>query len=66
MANAGPNRASIKRDPFKIDFYNNDQLKVSVNARGLMRFEHFRSKPNSINQVSRKIYLKLNSLIHIL
>lgn len=42
---AGPhNRAVIVAQPFRIDFYQNDVLTVSANAKGLMRFEHTRSK----------------------
>lgn len=41
---AGPNRAVIHAKPFRIDFYQNDVLTVSANAKGLMRFEHLRKK----------------------
>lgn len=42
---AGANRAVIVAKPFRIDFYQNDVLTVSANAKGLMRFEHTRTKP---------------------
>ena len=42
---SGPNKAVILAAPLKIDFYQNDVLSVSVNAKGLMRFEHIRTKP---------------------
>lgn len=42
---AGPqNQAVIVAQPFRIDFYQNDVLTVSANAKGLMRFEHTRKK----------------------
>lgn len=41
---AGLNRAVINAKPFRIDFYQNDVLTVSANAKGLMRFEHLRKK----------------------
>lgn len=31
--------------PFRLDLYTGNQLTVSVNARGLLRFEHHRPKP---------------------
>ncbi|XP_055843927.1 neutral alpha-glucosidase AB-like isoform X2 [Episyrphus balteatus] len=40
----GINKAIIHANPFKIDFYQNDVLSVSVNAKGLMNFEHLRHK----------------------
>lgn len=41
----GPNKAILHFRPFKIDLYSQDQLVISTNARGLMRFEHIRNKP---------------------
>lgn len=38
------NKAVITAIPFRIDLYNNDVLSVSLNAKGLMRFEHLRTK----------------------
>lgn len=42
---SGLNKAVISAAPLKIDFYQNEVLSVSVNAKGLMRFEHIRTKP---------------------
>ncbi|XP_017491998.1 PREDICTED: neutral alpha-glucosidase AB-like [Rhagoletis zephyria] len=42
---SGPNKAVVTADPFRVDFYQNDILTVSVNAKGLMTFEHLRPKP---------------------
>ncbi|XP_067640752.1 neutral alpha-glucosidase AB isoform X2 [Eurosta solidaginis] len=42
---SGPNKAIIIADPFRIDFYQNDVLTVSANAKGLMNFEYLRPKP---------------------
>ena len=42
---SGNNKAIISASPFRIDFYSNDVLTVSANAKGLMRFEHLRTKP---------------------
>lgn len=41
---ANENKAVIKASPFRVDFYHNDLLTVSANAKGLMRFEHLRKK----------------------
>lgn len=42
---SGTNKAVIKGKPFQLDFYNNDVLTVTLNGKGLMRFEHIRTKP---------------------
>lgn len=42
---AGANRVTVHAIPFRIDLFSGDQLVISVNARGLMRFEHIRPKP---------------------
>lgn len=39
------NKAVIHAAPFKIDFYRNDVLFVTANAKGLFKFEHYRNKP---------------------
>lgn len=41
----GANKAVLVGAPFRLDMYSGDQLTVSANARGLMRFEHHRAKP---------------------
>ncbi|XP_063995698.1 neutral alpha-glucosidase AB isoform X1 [Diachasmimorpha longicaudata] len=41
---SGPNKAVLHFSPFRVDLYSGDQLVVSANARGLMRFEHLRTK----------------------
>ncbi|XP_014235159.1 neutral alpha-glucosidase AB isoform X1 [Trichogramma pretiosum] len=48
----GPNKAVLQYSPFKVDLYSGDKLVISTNARGLMRFEHLRTKSvqNSENQ----------------
>lgn len=38
----------VVADPFRIDFYQNNVLTVSVNAKGLMTFEHLRPKPQEL------------------
>ncbi|XP_062540279.1 neutral alpha-glucosidase AB-like [Armigeres subalbatus] len=38
-------RAEIHKKPFRIDFYNQDKLMVSANAKGMLKFEHSREKP---------------------
>lgn len=45
IVTSGANKAVIHADPLKIDFYNNNYLVVSVNAKGLFKFEHLRTKP---------------------
>lgn len=39
------NKAVVKLSPFQIDFYQNDVLSLTVNGKGLLRFEHLREKP---------------------
>lgn len=41
----GQNKAVIQAEPFKIDFYRKDVLFVTANAKGLLKFEHYRNKP---------------------
>lgn len=41
---AGTNKAIIHAEPFTIDFYRNDILFVTANAKGLLRFEHLRRR----------------------
>ncbi|XP_013107527.2 neutral alpha-glucosidase AB [Stomoxys calcitrans] len=42
---SGSNKAVLFADPFRVDFYENEVLVVSANAKGLMNFEHLRPKP---------------------
>lgn len=42
------NRVVLQASPLKIDFYRNDLLAVTLNDRGLMRFEHLRPKPTKL------------------
>jgi hypothetical protein len=42
---AGANKVTVHAIPFHVDLFSGDELVISVNARGLMRFEHFRPKP---------------------
>lgn len=44
----GSNKAVFHSDPFRIDFFNNEILVTSVNAKGLMRFEELRAKPKPV------------------
>lgn len=39
------NKAVLYVSPFKVDLYSQGVLTISANARGLMRFEHLRTKP---------------------
>lgn len=48
IVSCGQNKAVINVKPFKIDFYRNEVLFVSANAKGLFKFEHYRTKPNFI------------------
>lgn len=41
------NKVVINAIPFRVDLYNNNVLSVSLNAKGLMRFEHLRSKSDA-------------------
>lgn len=47
--NSKSNTAVIRLSPFKIDFYRNDVLSVSVNGKSLMRFEQLRTKPSILD-----------------
>lgn len=60
VVTCGANKAVIHAVPFKIDFYNDGVLSVSVNAKGLFHFEHLRKKP--INEYG---YLKICSVHRI-
>ena len=42
---AGTNRVTVHAIPFRVDLFSGDKLVISANARGLMRFEHMRRKP---------------------
>ncbi|KAJ8308812.1 hypothetical protein KUTeg_013686 [Tegillarca granosa] len=38
------NKAVISSRPFRIDFFTDDEPVVSINAQGLLKFEHYRTK----------------------
>ncbi|GLH04970.1 uncharacterized protein GBIM_10615, partial [Gryllus bimaculatus] len=42
---AGANEAKVFAAPFRVDLYSHGQLVISSNARGLLKFEHYRKKP---------------------
>ncbi|XP_022900640.2 neutral alpha-glucosidase AB [Onthophagus taurus] len=42
---AGNNKVILKSNPFKAEFYENDQIAAIVNSRGLFQIEHLREKP---------------------
>ncbi|XP_013773829.1 neutral alpha-glucosidase AB-like isoform X2 [Limulus polyphemus] len=48
----GKNKAIIHANPFRLDVYSGDQHVISANTRGLMKFEHYRTKeqPKPENQ----------------
>lgn len=48
----GQNKAVLHVNPFKVDLYSQGVLTISANARGLMRFEHLRTKPERYCQES--------------
>lgn len=41
----GENKAVLYINPFRVELYSQGVLTISANARGLMRFEHLRTKP---------------------
>ncbi|KAL0274187.1 UNVERIFIED_CONTAM: hypothetical protein PYX00_006669 [Menopon gallinae] len=47
IVKAGDNTVHIFASPFKVNFYAKNELVVSANDRGLLRFEFHRNKPNS-------------------
>ena len=38
------NKVVITAEPFRIDFMTDDEPVISVNAQGLLKFEHYRQK----------------------
>lgn len=46
---SGKNKVVIVADPLRVDFYSGELLTVSLNAKGLMNFEHLRVKPQPPN-----------------
>lgn len=40
----GPNKAILNASPFRLDIFTDDQLVISANARGLLKFEQYRLK----------------------
>lgn len=56
---AGTNKAVIHAEPFTIDFYKNDVLFVTTNAKGLLRVEHLRKKRATqyIANISNYLYI---------
>ncbi|XP_017888200.1 neutral alpha-glucosidase AB isoform X2 [Ceratina calcarata] len=44
------NKVVLYANPFRVDLYSQDILVASGNARGLLRFEHLRTKPNKPEQ----------------
>lgn len=45
----GPNIARITAKPFQVDFFHKTNLVISANARGLLKFEHYRLKEAQAN-----------------
>ena len=39
------NKVVISTQPFRIDFMTEEEPVISVNAQGLLKFEHYRKKP---------------------
>lgn len=39
------NKVLISSDPFRVDIISNEEPVVSINADGLLKFEHYRKKP---------------------
>ncbi|XP_035721940.1 neutral alpha-glucosidase AB-like [Vespa mandarinia] len=50
----GENKAVLYINPFRVDLYSQNVLVISANARGLMRFEHLRPKPESKSEQEEK------------
>lgn len=46
VVSSGLNKVIIQASPLRVDFYQNGELTVALNAKGLMRFEHLRNKPS--------------------
>lgn len=41
----GSSRVVVHSKPFHAEVYNGDDLVISLNPRGLLKFEHYRPKP---------------------
>ena len=54
------NKVILYANPFRVDLYSQNVLVISANARGLMRFEHHRTKPK---YASKKITFNISCLI---
>ena len=54
-------KAVLTYSPFRLDFYRGDDLLLSTNARGLLKYEHQRHKKGSAEAVEtgnqRRIHL---------
>lgn len=44
VVKCGSNKVVLNGNPYRLDVYSGDRLVVSANARGLMKFEHYRMK----------------------
>ncbi|GAB0095795.1 neutral alpha-glucosidase AB [Sergentomyia squamirostris] len=54
VVESGNNRAVILSSPFRIDFFSGENLVVSANGKGLMKFEHLRKKPEPAAQIEEQ------------
>lgn len=59
----GENKAVLYVNPFKVDLYSQGVLTISANARGLMRFEHLRTKPEKCVSLIKSNYLLLYKMV---
>ncbi|XP_071162739.1 neutral alpha-glucosidase AB-like isoform X2 [Mytilus edulis] len=50
------NKIVISFKPFRIDFYTEDEPVVSINAQGLLKFEHYRHKQGWLNKAGSSIF----------
>jgi len=47
----GNNKAVLTYNPLRLDFYSGENLMVSANARGMLKYEHLRHKKGSVESV---------------
>jgi hypothetical protein len=53
----GKNKLVVAARPFKMDFYSDGVLVVAANARGLLKFEHYRQKKEKVEGDQVHTYL---------
>ncbi|XP_075723709.1 glucosidase 2 subunit alpha isoform X10 [Rhipicephalus microplus] len=56
----GKHRAIVRASPLVVEVYSNGQLVLVANARGLLRFEHYRPRGSSILSILQRLWSYLS------